>query len=265
MGAHVTLLLTLHLYRRIANKITIPGLSLLPFSDGYDGARIKQLDLEANPTVLVNTFEALEAESLRAVDKINMIPIGPLIPSAFLDGKDPDETAFGGNIFPVSIDYVEWLHSKEEKSVVYVSFGSYFELSKRQTEEIARALLDCGRSFLWVIREQEKEPGCLSHIIVIFVDTNSQRHVHSAWCKDQDFPKRGKIATLTTRVAFSLASMVSDGSCNPGSPWSVVRVEPPHDIAAATSHIPRTIPSAQTAAEPQGAMPLDRLFVEVED
>ncbi|TKY59939.1 Crocetin glucosyltransferase [Spatholobus suberectus] len=191
MGACVTLPITLHVHRRcITNKTTIPGLSLAPFSDGYDHGlsfllsprdipsflllwkpsllsfvfasfeeQIKQLDLEANPTVLVNTFEALEAEALRAVDKLNMIPIGPLIPSAFLDGKDPDDTSFGGDLLPVSNDYVEWLDSKEEKSVVYVSFGSYFELSTRQAEEIAGALLDCGRSFLWVIREQEKELG----------------------------------------------------------------------------------------------------------
>ncbi|MED6130799.1 hypothetical protein PIB30_003818 [Stylosanthes scabra] len=36
MGAHVTLLITLHMYRHMPNKPSIPGLSLLTFSDGYD-------------------------------------------------------------------------------------------------------------------------------------------------------------------------------------------------------------------------------------
>ncbi|XP_020228456.1 UDP-glycosyltransferase 75C1 [Cajanus cajan] len=123
--------------------------------------QFEDLDGETNPIVLVNTFEELESESLRAVDKFTMIPIGPLIPSAFLDGKDPSDTSFGGDIFDGSNDYVEWLDSKPELSVVYVSFGTLAVLNKRQTEELARALLDSGYPFLWVIREnngkEEKE------------------------------------------------------------------------------------------------------------
>ncbi|XP_061373047.1 phloretin 4'-O-glucosyltransferase-like [Gastrolobium bilobum] len=121
-------------------------------------AQFNELDVETNPRprVLVNTFEALEPEVLRAVDNINMIPIGPLIPSAFLDGKDANDTSFGGDIFHSSNGYIEWLDSKAVSSVIYVSFGSFCVLSKIQMEEIARALLDCGHPFLWVIREKEK-------------------------------------------------------------------------------------------------------------
>lgn len=119
--------------------------------------QFQELDKEPNPIVLVNTFEALEPEALRAVDRFKMIPIGPLIPSAYLDGKDPNDTSFGGDLFQASNDYVAWLDSKKELSVVYVSFGSFMELSKRQMEEIARALLDCGHPFLWVIREKAKQ------------------------------------------------------------------------------------------------------------
>ncbi|XP_020228471.1 crocetin glucosyltransferase, chloroplastic-like [Cajanus cajan] len=322
MGTHVTLLLTLHLYRRITNKITIPGLTLLPFSDGHDAGfntvhspdadlnhyvqelkrrvsdfvsnlistankahvpftclvytlllpcvadvarglglptalfwiepatvldilyhyfhgradyineetkkkgsvtlpglsfslsardvpsfllrwkpvvfstilpsfeeQILQLDMETNPTVLVNTFEALEVEALRAVDRFNVIPvipIGPLIPSAFLDGKDPHDTSFGADIFPVSRDYVEWLDSKQENSVVYVSFGSYWELSKRQMEEIAVALLDCGRPFLWVIRKK-------------VADGKEEEELEGLSCREE-LEVKGKIVTWCSQV-----------------------------------------------------------------
>ncbi|RXI00584.1 hypothetical protein DVH24_000818 [Malus domestica] len=50
----------------------------------------EQMDLlerETNPTILVNTFDALEPEALKAIDKYNLIGVGPLIPSASLDGK----------------------------------------------------------------------------------------------------------------------------------------------------------------------------------
>ncbi|KAK7848263.1 udp-glycosyltransferase 75c1 [Quercus suber] len=70
------------------------------------------------------------------------LKIGPLIPSAYLDERDPSNG---------SKDYMEWLNSKPESSVIYVSFEYISCLMKQQMEEIARGLLDCGRPFLWVI------------------------------------------------------------------------------------------------------------------
>ncbi|CAL5347785.1 unnamed protein product [Camellia sinensis] len=113
------------------------------------------LDEQTNPTVLVNTFETLESEALRAIEKIRFVAVGPLIPSAFLDGKNPSDTSFGGDLFQKSRDYIEWLDSKADGSVVYVSFGSISELSKQQLEEIAKGLLESHRPFLWVIRPNE--------------------------------------------------------------------------------------------------------------
>ncbi|XP_050372706.1 phloretin 4'-O-glucosyltransferase-like [Argentina anserina] len=116
------------------------------------------LEKEIKPTILVNTFDSLELDALKAIDKYNLIGIGPLMPSAFLDGKDPSDKSFGGDMLETSkeSEYLEWLNSKPNESVVYVSFGSYSVLSKIQMEEIAKGLLKSGRPFLWVIRENQK-------------------------------------------------------------------------------------------------------------
>ncbi|KAJ4723070.1 Glycosyltransferase [Melia azedarach] len=119
--------------------------------------QMERLVEEGNPRILVNTFNALEPETLTAIDKFNMIAVGPLIPSAFLDGKDPSDTSFGCDLFKSSEDYIEWLNSKPKSSVIYVSFGSLCVLAKQQMEEIAKGLLDSGHPFLWVIREKEKQ------------------------------------------------------------------------------------------------------------
>ncbi|KAL0331138.1 UNVERIFIED_CONTAM: UDP-glycosyltransferase 75C1 [Sesamum angustifolium] len=100
------------------------------------------LDREDSPIILVNTFQALEPEPLSVIDKYKLMAIGPLIPSAYLDGKDPSDTSFGGDLIQKSVDYVQWLDSKEKLSVIYVSFGSYSEISKPQMEEIAKGQ-DC--------------------------------------------------------------------------------------------------------------------------
>uniref|UniRef100_A0A6N2NIX7 Glycosyltransferase n=1 Tax=Salix viminalis TaxID=40686 RepID=A0A6N2NIX7_SALVM len=126
---------------------------------------IEVLDEETNPKVLVNTFDALEWDALNSIGKFKLVGVGPLIPSAFLDGKDPTDTSFGGDLFQDSKDYTEWLNAKPECSVVYISFGSISVVSKPQKEEMARALLDTGRPFLWVIRAdggEEKEEDELS-------------------------------------------------------------------------------------------------------
>ncbi|KAL2343501.1 hypothetical protein Fmac_004786 [Flemingia macrophylla] len=335
MDAHVTLLLTLHLYRRITNKITIPGLTLLPFSDGHDAGfnalhcsdedhklyledlkrctsdflsnlilstpypfscvvytlllpcvdhvarrfnlpttllwiepatvldifyyyfhdhadyinqqtkngssvtlpglsfslssrdmpsfllrwksgvfsnlalpmfeeHILQLDMEStNPTVLVNTFEALEVEALRAVDRVNMIPIGPLIPSAFLDGRDPHDTSFGGDIFQVSCDYVEWLNTKQENSVVYVSFGSYWELSKRQMEEISIALLDCGYPFLWVIRKKVVDGKEEEEDDISFREELEKKGKIVTWCSQVEVLSHASVGCFVTHCGWN--------------------------------------------------------------
>jgi hypothetical protein len=99
---------------------------------------------------------------LRVIEKFNLIGIGQLIPFAFLDRKDPSDNSFGGDLFQSSTDYIKRLNSKAKSFVIYMSFGTMLELTKRQMEEVARGLLGCGRPFLWVTRanengEEEKE------------------------------------------------------------------------------------------------------------
>uniref|UniRef100_A0A0A9BZD4 Uncharacterized protein n=1 Tax=Arundo donax TaxID=35708 RepID=A0A0A9BZD4_ARUDO len=50
-------------------------------------------------------------------------------------------------------DYLEWLDSKPAKSVVYISFGSSSVMSKKQVAEIAGAMAQTTKPFLWVLRK----------------------------------------------------------------------------------------------------------------
>ncbi|KAL0329578.1 UNVERIFIED_CONTAM: Crocetin glucosyltransferase, chloroplastic [Sesamum radiatum] len=146
----------------LLSKHDIPSFMLPTSSERYSFAltsfneQLEVLDVETKPKVLVNTFDSLEHDVLKSIDKYELIGVGPLIPSAFLDGKDPFDTSFGGDLFHKSDNYIEWLNTKPKSSVVYVSFGSLLSLPKAQMEEIAKGLLDSGRPFLWVTRANEK-------------------------------------------------------------------------------------------------------------
>ncbi|CAA6659864.1 unnamed protein product [Spirodela intermedia] len=108
--------------------------------------------------VLVNSFEELEKEQLAAVETMELIPVGPLLPSAYTDGKNHEDTTFGGDLLKPDAKetYVEWLNGKEDRSVVYVSFGSFTVLPVPQREEISRALAESRRPFLWAAAAAEK-------------------------------------------------------------------------------------------------------------
>ncbi|KAE8723825.1 UDP-glycosyltransferase 75D1 [Hibiscus syriacus] len=122
---------------------------------------------EPNAKILINTFDSLEPEAFKAIDKFKMTAVGPLIPSSFL--KDQLDSSLRIDLFQCdSNEYLRWLDSKPKSSVVYVSFGSMSVLAKEQMEEIARALTASGRPFLWVVRnrkdrgEEEMEEDKLS-------------------------------------------------------------------------------------------------------
>ncbi|CAK9185494.1 unnamed protein product [Ilex paraguariensis] len=120
----------------------LPSFILTSNSDKFNGLQsfkeqVETLDEETKPIILVKSFNALEPEALKAVNKYNLIGIGTLIPSTFLGGKELSDTSFGCDFFEKSNAYNEWLNSKPKSSVVYVSLGSIFSFPKRQMEEIA--------------------------------------------------------------------------------------------------------------------------------
>ncbi|KAL2463427.1 UDP-glycosyltransferase 75D1 [Forsythia ovata] len=162
--------------------------------------QLETLDAETKPKVLVNTFDALEPDALKAIEHYNLIGIGPLIPSAFLDGKDPSDKAVGGDLFHKSEDYVQWLNSKPEYSVVYVSFGSLLRLPKVQMEEIAKGLLECRRPFLWVIRanenkEEDDELSCLDEL--------KQLGKIVPWCSQLEVPTHPSLGCFVTHCGWN--------------------------------------------------------------
>ncbi|KAL4578402.1 hypothetical protein LXL04_014525 [Taraxacum kok-saghyz] len=159
--------------------INLPGLPLLTSADlpsfllpsnpkEYDFLVQMMKDhvdvLKLGRRILVNSFSELEVESFRAIEKIEYLPIGPLIPSEYLDGENSSDNSLGEDFFDKSEDdYIQWLNTKPKSSVVYVSFGTIASFSVDQMEEIATGLLEIGRPFLWVIRDSE-QAGRLSKI-----------------------------------------------------------------------------------------------------
>lgn len=104
-----------------STSIKLPGLPLLSArdlpsffgaSDGYSFAlpmfrkQFELLEEESNPKILINTFEELEKDAVKAIKKFHLMPIGPLIPSVLVDGNDPSEASSGCDLFRSTSRYI---------------------------------------------------------------------------------------------------------------------------------------------------------------
>ncbi|KAF5961888.1 hypothetical protein HYC85_003097 [Camellia sinensis] len=176
-------------------------LSCNTFSAGLPAFKeqIDALDVEVNPKILLNTFDALESKALRAIGKHNLIAI---------DGKDPSDNAFGGDLLQKSRDYVEWLYWKPQSSVGYISFGSFFNLPLQEMEEIARGLLESYQPFLWVLRaladgeKQEDKLSCKEKL--------EKQGLIVPWCSKMEVLSHPSVGCFVTHCGwnFTLESLV---------------------------------------------------------
>ncbi|CAH8316634.1 unnamed protein product [Eruca vesicaria subsp. sativa] len=98
--------------------------------------------------VLLNSFDAMEQEVIDYMSKLFPIKtIGPLFKLSKTVTSD-----VSGDFCEPSDQCLEWLDSRGEASVVYISFGTVAYLKQEQMEEMAHGVLKSGLTFLWVIR-----------------------------------------------------------------------------------------------------------------
>ncbi|KAL3512934.1 hypothetical protein ACH5RR_025651 [Cinchona calisaya] len=115
--------------------------------------------LEENDWVFVNSFEELEnqlAEAMTGLWPVQMV--GPLVPSAYVDGPIAEDRAYGGSLLKSNDDhYLKWLDTKAPNTIIFVSFGSMAQIEIKQIEEIAYGLKSSKNRFLWVVKDSEQE------------------------------------------------------------------------------------------------------------
>ncbi|XP_059461851.1 UDP-glycosyltransferase 90A1-like [Corylus avellana] len=107
--------------------------------------------------VIVNSFIELEKdhvaplECLYGNESTRAWCVGPL----FLYD---DQMEGGRNYHEEEIDSFLKLHEQEEKSVIYVAFGSQADLSDTQLDELAYGLEQSRENYIWVVRSKTWDP-----------------------------------------------------------------------------------------------------------
>ncbi|KAL3579675.1 hypothetical protein D5086_017510 [Populus alba] len=103
-------------------------------------------DTRSADFVVCNSVQELEVETLSALQaKMPYYAIGPLFPSSFTK-------SFVATSLWSESDCTQWLDEKPRGSVLYVSFGSYAHVTKKDLAQIANGLSLSKVSFVWVLR-----------------------------------------------------------------------------------------------------------------
>ncbi|XXG59726.1 hypothetical protein AAC387_Pa04g1760 [Persea americana] len=142
-------------------QLQIPGLQPIPNSDippplllpknfFKTTAMENGLALMEADGIIVNTFDALEPNTLMALNKGIVVPafppvvtVGPLEPCSFEHSREGTQQQL-----------FSWLNAQPARSVVYVSFGSRNALSRDQIKQLAEGLEKSNCRFLWAVKSK---------------------------------------------------------------------------------------------------------------
>lgn len=133
-------------------------------------------DVKRADFIVCNTIQELESETISALQQKQPIyAIGPVFP-----------TGLATTIVPTSLwsesDCTQWLHTRPNGSVLYISFGSYAHVSKQEIVEIAYGVLLSGVSFIWVLRPDVVKSDEADFLPVGFEDEIKGRGLIVPWC-----------------------------------------------------------------------------------
>jgi len=131
-----------------------------------------------------------------------VLNVGPLVPSGYLNGEHSEDIRFGTS-FLTEYDSSEWLDSKPNGSVIYVSFGSTGHASKAQLDEIAIGLKDSGHPFLWVLRPDIVSSTVSNCLPDGFLDEIRSQGLVVPWCNQLQVLSHPSVVEFITHCGWN--------------------------------------------------------------
>lgn len=123
-------------------------------------------DVDGSTALLINTCDDLEQPFLEYISSQigkTVLGVGPLLPDKYWKSVDSNSVLQDGRSDRKSNytedDVVQWLDSKPSQSVIYVSFGSEVGPTLEEYAELAEAVGELNRPFIWVIQPGSGRQG----------------------------------------------------------------------------------------------------------
>ncbi|KAL7591791.1 hypothetical protein Lser_V15G34253 [Lactuca serriola] len=155
-------------------------------------------------TVVLNTFDALEQDSLNPLVVLNprTFTIGPL--HLMQEHIENDQLKhIGSNLWKED--------TKDPGSVVYVNFGSITVMTKERLIEFGWGLANSKKDFLWITRP-DIVGGNEAMLPPEFVDETKGRGMVTSWCPQEQVLKHPTIGAFLTHSGWnSIIESISSG------------------------------------------------------
>eukprot|EP00262_Sarcandra_glabra_P007330 TRINITY_DN2004_c0_g2_i1.p1 TRINITY_DN2004_c0_g2~~TRINITY_DN2004_c0_g2_i1.p1 ORF type:complete len:499 (+),score=66.56 TRINITY_DN2004_c0_g2_i1:58-1497(+) len=162
--------------------------------------------------IIFNTFDELERKVLEAIKyKFSSIyTIGPLsLLSQHVSNNGLN--SLQSSLWKEETECLQWLATKEPKSVVYVNFGSITTMTIQQLTEFAWGLANSKHPFLWVIRP-DLMMGDLAILPEEFIKETIERGFLPSWCPQEKVLSHPSIGGFLTHSGWnSTTESISNG------------------------------------------------------
>ncbi|KAF5744740.1 UDP-Glycosyltransferase superfamily protein [Tripterygium wilfordii] len=134
-------------------------------------------DVKNADFLLFNTVQELEPETISVLNsKIPTYAVGPIFPDGFT--KNTLVTSLWSES-----DCAHWLDTKPPDSVLYISFGSYAHVTKKDLIEIAYGLARSQVNFVWVLRADIVSSDDADPLPSDFKEEVRDRGMIIPWCR----------------------------------------------------------------------------------
>ncbi|KAK4421939.1 UDP-glycosyltransferase 86A1 [Sesamum alatum] len=141
--------------------------------------------------ILCNTVQELEPECLSALNlKQPTYAIGPMNFSSDFTKTNVEKSLWAES------DCTQWLNSEPPASVLYISFGSIFQINKQEIVEIAHGLLLSHVNFIWVLRTTDALP-------IGFQDDVKDRGLIVPWCNQNTVLSNPAVGGFLTHCGWN--------------------------------------------------------------
>ncbi|XP_058086837.1 7-deoxyloganetin glucosyltransferase-like [Magnolia sinica] len=154
--------------------------------------------------VILNTFEDLEGgvlDAIRSKFSFQTYTIGPLVLLSHQISESPSKS-IGLNLWKVDTSCIEWLDTKEPRSVLYVNFGSIVVMTAYQMREFAWGLANSKHPFLWVIRP-DLVMGELAILPEDFIEETKGRCLLAGWCAQEQVLAHPSVGGFLTHCGWN--------------------------------------------------------------
>ncbi|KAI7738753.1 hypothetical protein M8C21_018604, partial [Ambrosia artemisiifolia] len=160
---------------------------------------------------IIHTFEELEASLINEIRSMypNVYTVGPL--QLLLNQITKTETKICYSLRKEEPECVQWLNSKEVKSVVYVNFGSLAVMSEHDVLEFGWGLVNSGQYFLWIIRADlvDGKPAVLPQELE---EAINNKGFIGRWCSQEEVLNHPAVGGFLTHCGWgSIIESLSAG------------------------------------------------------